>query len=233
MPYRYSRRKRSTRRTRRYRNGGRIRSRVTYDPDFGSTTLYRFRTKRPTVYSFKQVVDRGNITASVSGTYGTLAFNLNDLPQAATFTSLFDQYMITKIVVKFVPQINQIVFQENVPSQVIPSDNKPIPYLYTVVDYDDDTNLSSINAALEYDNVKYCQATRPHKRILVPHVASAGYAGTFTGFLNEKRKWIDAASTTVRHYGVKYILSNSSANLGTMDMYKMLVTYYFKFRAVR
>jgi len=42
------------------------------------------------------------------------------------------------------------------------------------------------------------------QRTLQPRVANALYSGAFTSFGQVKNQWVDMASQTVQHYGLKY-----------------------------
>jgi len=218
-------------------------------------------TRIPSVYRYKQAVTGTSIVSlgadflqqSIAGVLiQSLYFTLNDLPQVNTFTALYDQYRIDKIKIDFIPTA-EIVMQ---PSSYIISagsslsvDNSIAPAngqcgLYgSVIDYDDASNLANIAAYLEYTNWRQGQVAslRKHTRTFTPHVASALYQSAFTGYGNDKKKWIDCNSPTVQHYGVKFyadkaMVANSIAG-GTQtnvaQTWRIQCTYWVSFKNVR
>jgi len=54
-------------------------------------------------------------------------------------------------------------------------------------------------------------STDSHYRKFIPHVAVASYSGTFTSFTNEVAPWIDIASPSVQHYGLKTACTPTTA----------------------
>lgn len=76
--------------------------------------------------------------------------------------------------------------------------------LAVVVDFDDATALPSFAAATDYATALVVSGGTCVYQKFVPHVAVAVYAGgVFTSFGNEVAPWIDAASPSVEHYGLK------------------------------
>jgi len=92
-------------------------------------------------------------------------------------------------------------FQPRISATTAASQN--VGLFASVIDYDDAASPSSVQALLDYQNVVYASGTVGHYRRFKPHVAVAAYTGAFTGYSNVTSPWIDAASTTVAHYGVK------------------------------
>jgi hypothetical protein len=139
-----------------------------------------------------------------------LAFVVNSLDQISHLTALFDQYRIVLVEVWLCPQNAQATVNFN-------------GNLATVIDYDDDSALSTVASALDYVNVVSTNALFAHYRKFVPHVAVAAYSGAFTSFMNVTAPWIDAASPSVKHYGFKSALSASS-NVLNYDLTYRLTT---------
>jgi len=129
-------------------------------------------------------------SASVS-TFGALYFTVGALDQISSLTALFDQYRINEIEVWIMPRTTNNTVTSNTGLQA------------TVVDYDDETVLGTFASALDYTNVVVGTGIEGQYRRFKPHAAIAAYSGTFASYANEESPWIDAASTGVRHYGVK------------------------------
>jgi len=133
------------------------------------------------------------LTASNAvSTYVASYFTGSSLGQFTSLAAVFDQYKIEMIECWLTPRMtaaNGIALNFGV--------------LHSVIDYDDATALTSIASALDYENCVFSSGDAGHYRRFVPHVAYATYSGGFTSYGNVASPWIDAASSTVQHYGLK------------------------------
>lgn len=138
--------------------------------------------------------------AATADKLGAMAFALADLPSSAA-TGVFDQYKILEIDLQFRPRSNAL-------NQVnVASPNDLLPGLMVVVDYDDDTALSTKTDAQQYDNVVRAQAYEGVRVRFRPTIDPAIFAsGAFTGYAIEEsdKMWLDINSNTISHYGVKW-----------------------------
>lgn len=218
--------------------------------------LYR-GVKLQGIHSFKQSVTGTQINGFTADTItqgaGVLLkqcyFTLNDLPQVASFTALFDQYRIDKVQVDFIPTA-QICLVPQAEVTAVAALDAPIVAggasggVYgTVIDYDDSAALANLSAYMQYSNFKMGQvgSLKIHRRTFKPHVATAAYAGAFTSYANMVNQWIDCASTTVQHYGLKFYAdiqaSSSTGGGGSAVAYpqtwRIMATYWVSFKNVR
>jgi hypothetical protein len=138
----------------------------------------------------------------------------------SSLTSVFDQYKLVAAEFIMRPQA-----QASAPTAASKGQ------LYSVIDYDDSTNLGSIAAAQAYDNNISTPAYLPNRRCFKPRIAMAAYSSAFTSFANMNAEWIDAASTAVVHYGVKFALD--VGNSGSLAVYDLIVNTVWDFRAAR
>jgi len=146
-------------------------------------------------------------TSLTNPTYTSLTVSLSQLDSAGSLTSVFDQYRLLEAEVWLTPQFS--------------ADGAAVQrgQISTVIDYDDTTNLVSFNAASDYGTCVTTSHTCGHYRHFVPHAALAAYAGAFTSYANVASPWLDAASSTVNHYGVKIAATPSlSANIQIFDL---------------
>lgn len=152
---------------------------------------------------FERSYSLGNISAnSTAPTSGSIRFQLDALPNNAEFTALFDAYRILQATVTFFPLSSM-----NVAAAAAIS-----PCLYTVIDYDDD-NTITIQDALQYPSLMQSVTGSIVERTLNPVAAIASYSGTFTSYARAPRTmFMDAASPSVRYYGLKYIVDTGSNN---------------------
>jgi len=131
-------------------------------------------------------------SSSVTPSFVSAAFTVNALDQISSLTSVFDQYRITDVEVWLIPR-----------TSVIESSTANAGLLASCIDYDDMNALATFGQALDYSNVLVGGGIEGHYRHWKPHAAVAAYSGAFTSYANVESPWIDAASTTVQHYGLK------------------------------
>lgn len=179
----------------------------------------RFRTN-PQVFTINQTVTTQAYFNTVIATpsFAALSFTLGDLPQYTTLTSLFDQYRFEEVEFWLAPQVSSA-----------PSGTSG--QLFTVVDYDDATALTTVNQANEYTTCVTGPLKNGHYRRIVPRMAVAAFAiGVFTSFTNVGPQWIDAASPSVQHYGIKIACSPTPGGVVTFDL---TLRYKVSFLSVR
>jgi len=154
---------------------------------------------RERLMMFERSVVLGNVMTSTTGpVYGAVRITLDSLPDYTECTALFDAYRILQATVTFFPS------QGMPPSTTTSS-------LFTVIDYDDDTNLSSIGGAMEYPSCMQSVAGSIVERTFNPVAANAAYAGTFTSYARMPRTtWVDAGSPGVRYYGLKWAIDTNT-----------------------
>lgn len=188
------------------------------------------------IYRFKRSVDGATINTGLSRiiTQGAglqhfgFYFTLADVPGSTEFTSLFDQYRINKVVMRFMPMINV----NNVQPVAGASVTNP-GLMGTVIDHDDVSTLATITDYEQYQTWK-CQpaiSLRTHTRVIRPRIAVGAYAGAFTSYANTKG-WIDCGSPNVQHYGLKFYM-DAYGNANAAQTYQVMATYYLSFRDVR
>jgi len=148
------------------------------------------------VYKFTQYINIGTSTASTTiSTSSAYNFSLNQVDQVSQLTAVFDQYRIDEIEFWLWPKLGAEVASATADQGILAS----------VIDYDDSNLLGSLTAALDYVNVLVSSGRDGHYRRFKPHVAIAAYSGSFSSFANETSPWLDAASPSVQHYGVKTV----------------------------
>lgn len=197
-----------------------------------------FGSRRP--YFYKQTVQglaldttTNTLTTTITQTNAIqnyyVIFRLNQLAQVNTFASLYDQYMITKVVVRMMP-VSQ-------PSSVVGGVVSPSGgVLATAIDTDGSAVLSTLAQYMEYQTFRVQPATSNRRmvRIIVPQTRGSTVdtnSVVGTGAV-KPRQWMDAGNTDVNHYGMHIYLDpyNSATNA---QVYQLFVTYYVKFKNVR
>jgi hypothetical protein len=170
----------------------------------------------------RKSVDKGSLSSSTSAdTLTSYAFKLNDLPEYASYTNIFDQYRIVKI---------ELVFLWTNLMAVSGATLNRSPPIYTAIDYDDNGTPSSIAVVLNYGNVRIHQQDKPFTVAFKPGVAEGLWNGTsFGSYGNRTSPWIDCASADVLHFGVKAALPSYN----TISSLQVIANYTVEFRNIR
>lgn len=200
----------------RYRNSRYRRHRHYY-----SRFAPRSRLNQGTIYRYKRTVDYGLIAFTTANQYAGRTFKLNDLPDYAEWTATYDEYRISGIVVRYVPMAT---------TEEATTSAYNTGLLHSAVDYDDATAPASVDEILQYQNHKLTRFNQELRTYFKPKIAEALYTTSFVGF-GARREWVDCANADVAHYGFKTVLQ--AANTNVLTSYRVFITYYIKFRAVR
>jgi hypothetical protein len=160
------------------------------------------------------------ITATpISDLKTNFAFTL----QAANVGSGFwDQYRIAAIRFVVAPQNNAIGLVTNSTTTLVP--------MYVVIDYDDTSSLASAVDAASYSTCLMLHPGESCERVFKPRVALAAYNGTFGGYANVGDVWLDAASNTVQHYGIKTLVPGVISGQTLLQSWDISVEYFIEFR---
>lgn len=187
--------------------------------------LDRFNTR---TYTFQQTLGETTVAQVAGGntfhsgaTLSLLAPYHSLLDQSSTWLALFDQYRIKRVDWRFRPQFEGINFST--------TDN--VPVIYTVVDYDDSVNLTTLPQIREYQN---CQThmNESFNVSCVPHCAMALYAGAFSSYGNITAPWIDSASNGVPHYGLKLAITGGIGGQTNLQRWWVTCTLTVEMRNV-
>lgn len=179
---------------------------------FGRSQYFR-RTMQATTIVFPTAVS----------TFGSFSFTLDSLPNYTEFTNLYDEYMIRKVKIMFLPigatqQITDII-------------TASIPHIAYVIDQDDASAPATMNDLMQYPTVKYVKANRRFAITVSPRFSQNVYiSGISTGY-GSRRGFLDCGNPNIPHFGVKYGLYNS--NTANLCGYQVHVTYFLAFRGVR
>jgi hypothetical protein len=160
------------------------------------------------------------ITATpVSDLKTNFAFTL----QAANVGSGFwDQYRIAAIRFVVAPQNNAIGLVTNSTTTLVP--------MYVVIDYDDTSSLASAADASSYSTCLMLHPGESCERVFKPRLALAAYNGTFGGYASMSDVWLDAASNTVQHYGIKTFVPGVISGQTLLQSWDISVEYFLEFR---
>lgn len=162
-------------------------------------------------------------------------FKFSDLIQAADFSNLFDQYRISKIVLRVTmvnnPDANNYV---NQPTTV--NSTNWYPKLWYIPDYDGGPTetLASIR---ERQGVK-CRTMQPNKILTItfrPKCRVLTYStATSTGYSPKNIK-VDMTDTNVEHFGMQFVFDSMQADPADTQPFIFNIDrkYYFTCYGVR
>lgn len=171
------------------------------------------------------VTEGSNILQSAStAVTAQYNFQFSNLDVASTLSQVWDQYRIDCIRWTLIPDNNAIPIQQ--------TSNTSLSQVYCVIDYDDSSALASANAAKRYDNVAIVEPGESLCRQFQPHIALAAYSGVFTSFGNVAPMWIDTASPSVQHYGVKLFIPPGLVGQTFLQSWKVEIEYWVSYRAI-
>ena len=132
------------------------------------------------------------LPAGGAATGTAINFKLSDLPNAAEFTQLYDQYQIKGVKLTLIPRYTDVNVGQTQGN------------IWSILDYDDSIVPPSLDTLMQYQNLKRTRMNQIHSRYLKPAVAKEVFAtGIATTYSMAKNTWLDASNDTVEHYGVK------------------------------
>lgn len=183
---------------------------------------------RGQVYAFKRFVSvKVNMVGSdaIPGGAGGVNFQLTDVVNYTEFTNLFDQYKIAGVAYRFV--VNKD------PMQGTPAVTPAYPRLLWAHDYDD-SSTPVLNDLYQYPKVNEFWFTDSRNstrwNFIKPARAAVEYeSATLSSYRPQWKGFIDCASNSAPHYGVKYGYQNL---ISGMNIY-MQCKYYLVFKNVR
>jgi hypothetical protein len=176
------------------------------------------------VFKFTQTYQGLAVVSSSNSVFANYAisFTAANLTQIASLAAIFDQYMINLVELWLIPRSPATPYSS--------STNRGL--MYTVIDYDDASTLTTASDYLSYTNCVVCPATDGVYRSFAPHIATAAYSGSFTSYANSKPIWIDAASTGVQHFGFKAGFGQTAAAADNIT-YDIIIRLSTSWRNVR
>jgi len=148
------------------------------------------------------------------------------VPNSTEFTSLFDQYMITKVDVTF-------FYTHNISNMGSPAQAMPI---FWVVEDPNSVDATVLTAIQQYPKVKahYLGESggAPVRISVIPKPTTAvSSGGTLGNATTASSQWIVSTSPTVPHYGVK-LAWDTSGRISNIDVgnINIVAKLYFRLR---
>lgn len=178
-----------------------------------------------TVYRFCRNLSTNVVGPATTGTVSTaFTLQLSQIPTRSDFTSLFEEYKITKIVLEFMPR-QGFQYAGNVDHGIFHIWN----------DYDDSTpgdqDVYNQKQDVKHYNIS-CNSRSKFTHTLFPRVQTPVYrTGVNFGYIPRKSPWINTENDDVTHYGVKWHWNNVvKPSNDVIPVIHVIIKVYMKFR---
>jgi len=180
--------------------------------------VQKMTLSRNRVCSFAVTYPAFSITSNtVVAQAGSLTPTFDALPGYASLAACFDQYRIMQVVAFFEPRN---------PSAALAVGGT----ISTALDYDDGS-APAANDLQQYDTDLDVPIGTYFERVFNPRIAYAAYgSGAFTSYANQRAGWIDVASPSVPHYGLKFFMTSGTSSI---PVYDVKATVLIQFRSQR
>jgi len=156
-----------------------------------------------TTFSNETGLTGNSIVASVgTNTLGSIAIEMGDLPDSATWLSAFDQYRFDKLHFRISPYSNT----SNLVGDTTAA-TEGMPRLYVACDRDDSSAPASLAAVANRGDVKVAMGYQGISKEFVPCVTPSLFAtGAFSAYevVPSSMDWIDSANGAAPNYGIKF-----------------------------
>jgi len=158
---------------------------------------------------------------SVPNTGAALYFTASQFNGSIALLSVFDQYMIKNVTVRWIPLTVDNFITAGTVATVAPTGVYNYNILATCIDNDDGNSPANEGAILDHETcILHGPFTKTFSRSCVPAVAIETYqTGGFGGYGNRTLQWLDSGAPATQHYGMKYwIAHGTTAPTGTVTM---------------
>jgi hypothetical protein len=175
----------------------------------------------------RSLYDNGAYVQSVPPVGFARAFQLDELPGYTDFTTLWDQYRITRVAYRIIPRVNvqTLAIQAVVTTAVMPT-------ISVWWDPDDATTPTLVGESLEVENAQHCAGYEIVEGSFKPHAAIGAYGGAFTQFADFDG-WCDCTSDDVEWYGLKVWVGAGGGSQTVFQTWDAFYTVSCEFRKVR
>lgn len=161
-----------------------------------------------------------------------LASRLEDVNNFSTWTTIFDQFRINKVVWKFVPVQTTVVNRPFDDSTNPGASVSEVPRLAMCIDRDDENTPLDFDAVARRPGSKVIKATKGYTFVFKPtRLLNVYRSATSTGYMLDPntKAFLDVANgSQIPHYGMKWVLEPSSPS--NCYQYRIERTYYISWK---
>lgn len=178
---------------------------------------YRYSKKGTKVFMYKRFCSLGTVAAdSTLDQFFPFSFELNNVQGFSEFAQLYDFYKINAVKISFIPS-------QTMSNSLSTISNNQNTRFFSVIDYNDDSTISSLDDLRQYSTCKWTSAFRTHKRyIYKPKHSIASYV--------QSSQWCSTATPTTEWYGLKVGIEAMGATVTTSMNYRVEAKYYLSFK---
>lgn len=178
---------------------------------------YRYSRKGTKVFLFKRFCSLGTVAAdSALDQFFPFSFELNNVPGFTEFTQLYDFYKINGIKISFIPT-------QTVSNSLSTVNSAQNTRFFSVIDYNDDATVSSLNDLRQYKTCKWTSAFKTHTRYIhKPKHSIASYV--------QSRQWCSTSVPNTEWYGLKVGIEAMGSTVSTSMNYRVEAKYYLSFK---
>jgi len=157
-----------------------------------------------------------------------IQFYLNKCTNFLAYTTLYDQYRINSVVVKFIPTMAEVVSRQYDDGTTGDLTEK-IPSLFVVLDRDDDNYLTSEDQARGFRLHKRTTATKGQQWKFKPNTLQPVFrTGVTSAYSVAYNTWLDCSYADVPHFGLKCLIEPAEPR--NAYNYRVETTYYVSFK---
>lgn len=169
------------------------------------------------VHYYKRFCSLGIVAAdSALDQFFPFSFELNNVPGFSELTQLYDFYKINAVKISFIPT-------QTMSNSLSTISNNQNTRFFSVIDYNDDATVSSLDDLRQYQTCKYTSAFKTHTRyIYKPKHSIASYV--------QSSQWCSTAVPTTEWYGLKVGIEAMGSTVSTSMNYRVEATYYLSFK---
>jgi len=142
-----------------------------------------------------------------------LSFQLTDIINFSSFTTIWDQYRIDQVIVKFIPVLTTVVNRPFDDSTNPGASVGEIPRLTTMIDRDDRAVPLDFNQIFQRPQSRTKMATKAIIWKFTPNRLVEVYRSTTSTAYKidtNKKQFLDCGYSNVPHYGLKFALEATS-----------------------
>lgn len=183
------------------------------------------------VHRFKRAAPGNTVTFNQAETVGALTFKLDNISANTEFANLYDQFKITRVVVKFMLISNPDAtnyFAPGANTGAVMSTNF-FPRVWYYRDYDD-AGTTSLEAMRQVGKAKsfFLLPNKEYKIALRPAKLNQLYRGVATtAYAPDWKSRVDIGNMDTPHYGLKYVIDNHGITSTTSFQMRINYDYYF------
>lgn len=181
---------------------------------------------------------RGTVASGTTQVAGGNYFVMNQIPNWAQYTALFDQYRILRVLMSWRLCGNPDAYAP--PNVGTVNQNTFYPDFYAAVDHDDINLVANATEILRKDKVKTA-LLKPNYWTTYscrPTPLTQIYDGlTQTGYQIDQSstgKWLDCAQADIPHYGIKWLVDcgtlTGGTNLTQAFAFEYKIKYWVQFK---